>query len=113
LYDERGTIDAPSIVNEVQEPEMKNIVTNLALSHYELSRGWQAMEKEIDEAEPMRVAKDAVVTIQRKSIQRQREENLKLLDKAKMQGLDVKVYQQRAIELNELLKQITSNRTDN
>ena len=113
LYDDRGTIDAPSIVNEVQEPEMKNIITDLVLSHYELSRGWQAMEKEIDEAEPMRVAKDAVVTIQRKSIQRQREENLKLLDKAKMQGLDVKVYQQRAIELNELLKQITSHRTDN
>jgi hypothetical protein len=81
------------------------------LSHYELSRGWQEMEKEIDEADPMRIAKDAIVAIQRKSIQREREENLQLLEKAKMQGLEVKSYQQRAIELNELLNQLTVHRT--
>jgi DNA primase len=111
LYDERGTIDATAIINEVQESEFKNLISDLVLSHYELSRGWQEMEKEIDEAEPMRIAKDAVVTIHRKNIQREREENLQLLEKAKMQGLEVKSYQQRAIELNELLKQLTAHRT--
>jgi DNA primase len=111
LFDERGTIDATAIINEVQESEFKNIISNLVLSHYELSRGWQEMEKEIDEAEPMRIAKDAVVTIHRKNIQREREENLQLLEKAKMQGLEVRSYQQRAIELNELLKQLTAHRT--
>jgi DNA primase len=111
LYDERGTIDATAIINEVQESEFKNLISDLVLSHYELSRGWQEMEKEIDEAEPMRIAKDAVVTIRRKNIQREREENLQLLEKAKMQGLEVKSYQQRAIELNELLKQLTAHRT--
>jgi DNA primase len=111
LYDERGTIDATAIINEVQESEFKNLISDLVLSHYELSRGWQEMEKEIDEAEPMKIAKDAVVTIHRKSIQKEREENLQLLEKAKMQGLEVKSYQQRAIELNELLKQLTAHRT--
>jgi DNA primase len=109
LYDERGTIDATAIINEVQESEFKNLISDLVLSHYELSRGWQEMEKEIDEAEPMRIAKDAVITIHRKNIQREREENLQLLEKAKMQGLEVKSYQQRAIELNELLKQLTAH----
>jgi DNA primase len=111
LYDERGTIDATAIINEVQESESKNLISDLVLSHYELSRGWQEMEKEIDEADPMRIAKDAVVTIHRKNIQREREENLQLLEKAKMQGLEVKSYQQRAIELNELLNQLTAHRT--
>jgi DNA primase len=111
LYDDRGTIDATTIINEVQESEFKNLISDLVLSHYELSRGWQAMEKEIDEAEPMRIAKDAVVTIQRKSIQKEREENLQLLEKAKMQGLEVKSFQQRAIELNELLNQLTAHRS--
>jgi DNA primase len=111
LYDERGTIDATAIINEVQESEFKNFISDLVLSHYELSRGWQEMEKEIDEADPMRIAKDAIVAIQRKSIQREREENLQLLEKAKMQGLEVKSYQQRAIELNELLNQLTVHRT--
>ena len=111
LYDERGTIDATAIVNELQESDLKNLISDLVLSHYELSRGWQEMEREIDEAEPMRIAKDAVVTIQRKIIQKEREENLQLLEKAQMQGLDVKSYQKRAIELNELLKQLTAHRT--
>ncbi len=111
LYDDRGTIDATSIINEVQESEFKNLISDLVLSHYELSHGWQEMEKEIDEAEPMRIAKDAVVAIHRKNIQREREENLQLLEKAKMQGLEVRPFQQRAIELNELLKQLTTHRT--
>jgi DNA primase len=111
LYDDRGTIDATAIINEVQESESKNLISDLVLSHYELSPGWQEMEKEIDEADPMRIAKDAVVTIHRKNIQREREENLQLLEKAKMQGLEVKSYQQRAIELNELLNQLTAHRT--
>ncbi len=107
LYDERGTIDATAIINEVQESEFKNLISDLVLSHYELSPGWQEMEKEIDEAEPMRIAKDAVVAIHRKNLQKEREENLQLLEKAKMQGLEVKSYQQRAIELNDKLKQLT------
>jgi DNA primase len=111
LYDERGIIDATTIVNELHESELKNLVSDLVLSHYELSRGWQEMEKEIDEAEPMRIAKDAVVTIHCKNIQKEREENLQLLEKAQMQGLDVKSYQKRAIELNEMLNQLTAHRT--
>ncbi len=111
LYDERGTIDATAIINEVQESEFKDLISDLVLSHYELSRGWQEMEKEIDEAEPMRIAKDAVVTIHRKSIQKEREENLQLLEKAKIQGLEVKSYQQREMELYNLLKQLDVIRT--
>jgi len=111
LYDECGTIDATAIINEVQESEFKNLISDIVLSHYELSHGWQEMEKEIDEADPMRIAKDAVIAIHSKRIQREREENLQLLEKAKMEGLEVKSYQQRAIELNEILKQLTAHRT--
>jgi DNA primase len=106
LYDERGTIDVTAIINEVQESEFKNLISDLVLSHYELSPGWHEMEKEIDEPDPMRIAKDAVVTIHRKNIQREREENLQLLEKAKMQGFEVKSYQHREIELYEMLKQL-------
>jgi DNA primase len=106
LYDERGIIDAIAIINEVQESDLKNLISDLVMSHYEVSRGWQVMEKEIDVPEPLRIAKDAVLAIHRKNIQKEREENLHMLEKAKIQGLDVKTYQQRAMELNELLKQL-------
>jgi DNA primase len=111
LYDERGPIDAPSIVNIVQEADLKNLITDLVLSRYELSRGWQKMEREIDEPDPMMIARDAVIAIRRKIIQKEKEENLQLQEKAKIQGLDVKPYQQRAIELNEMLKKLIEHRT--
>ena len=111
LYDERGTIDAPSIVNEVQDPALKNLITDLVLSRYELSPKWQEMEKEIDVPDPMMIAKDAVVAVRRKAIQMEREKNKRLQDEAKNQGQDVKPYQHREMELYEMLKQIEVNKT--
>jgi DNA primase len=111
LFDENGIIDASSIVNVIKEPELKNLITDLVLSRYELSRGWQDMEREIDEPDPMMIARDAVIAIRHKIIQKEKEENLQLQEKAKMQGLDVKPYQQRAIELNEMLKKLIEHRT--
>ena len=111
LYDERGTIDATSIVNEVQEPELKNLITDLVLSRYELSPKWQEMEKEIDVPDPMMIAKDAIVAVRRKAIQRERENNKRLQDEAKNRGQDVKPFQHREMELYEMLKQLEINRT--
>jgi DNA primase len=111
LYDEHGTIDAPAIVNEVQDYELKNLITDLALSRYELSPKWQEMEKEIDVPDPMMIAKDAVVAVRRKAIQKERENNKRLQDEAKNQGQDVKPYQHREMELYEMLKQLGLNRT--
>lgn len=111
LYDDRGTIDATSIVSEVQEPELKNLITDLMLSRYELSPQWQEMEKEIDVPDPMMIAKDAVIAVRRKLIQKERENNKRLQDEAKNQGQDVKPYQHREMELYEMLKQLEPNRT--
>jgi DNA primase len=111
LYDDRGTIDATSIVSEVQDPELKNLITDLMLSRYELSPQWQEMEKEIDVPDPMMIAKDAVIAVRRKLIQKERENNKRLQDEAKNQGQDVKPYQHREMELYEMLKQLEPNRT--
>jgi len=111
LYDERGPIDAPSIVNEVQDSALKNLITDLVLSRYELSPKWQEMEKEIDVPDPMMIAKDAVIAVRRKAIQKERENNKRLQDEAKNQGKDVKPYQHREMELYEMLKQLEVSKT--
>jgi transposase-like protein len=108
LYDERGTIDAPSIVSEVQEPALKNLITDLVLSRYELSPQWEEMEKEIDVADPMMIAKDAVVTIRRKVIQKEMEENQHALKEASSRREDATPYLQRQQELLRLKKEIES-----
>jgi DNA primase len=108
LYDERGTIDATSIVNEVQDPELKNLLTDLVLSRYELSPKWLEMEKEIDVPDPMMIAKDAVVTLRRKAIQKEMEENQHALKEASVRRDDATPYLQRQQELLRLKKEIES-----
>jgi DNA primase len=108
LYDERGTIDAPSLVNEVQEPELKNLITDLVLSRYELSPKWQEMEKEIDVPDPMMIAKDAIVTIRRKAIRKEMEENQRALKEASSLHQDATPYLQKQQELLRLKKEIES-----
>ena len=106
LFDERGTIDAPSIVNEVQEPELKNLITDLVLSRYELSPQWQEMEKEIGVPDPMMIARDAVIAIRRKAIQKEMEENQRALKEASSRRSDATPYLQRQQELLRLKKEI-------
>jgi DNA primase len=108
LYDERGIIDATSIVTEVQEPELKNLITDLVLSRYELSPKWQEMEKEIDVPDPMIIAKDAVITVRRKAIQKEMEENQHALKEANLRSADATPYLQRQQELMQLKKEIES-----
>ena len=108
LYDERGTIDATSIVSEVQDQELKNLITDLVMSRYELSPQWQEMEKEIDVPDPMTIAKDAVVAVRRKAIQKEMEENQHALKEASVRRDDATPYLQRQQELLRLKKEIES-----
>jgi len=108
LYDERGTIDAPSIVNEVQDPALKNLITDLVLSRYELSPQWQEMDMEIDVPDPMMIAKDAIVAVRRKAIQKEMEENQHALKEASIRRDDATPYLQRQQELLRMKKEIES-----
>ena len=107
-YDERGTIDATSIVHEVSDPVMRNLISDLTLSRYELSRNW---EHEIDEPDSMVIARDAIWMIQRKAIQRAMEENQRALRDASAQHNDTMPLLHRQQELLQLSKQLEQLRT--
>jgi len=111
VYDERGIIDAPAIISDLTEPDLKDLMSDLVLSRYELSHGWQDMEKEIDEPDPMMIARDAVITIRRKAIQKDMEENQKALKEASMQRMDATPFLLRQQELLQMLKQLDVMRT--
>ncbi len=106
FYDDKGTIEAANIVNEIQELELKNLITDIALSRYELSRKWQEMEKEIDKPDPLQIAKDAIITIRRKAIQKEMELNQRELKNASMMHEDTKPYLMKQQELMLLMKQL-------
>jgi DNA primase len=111
IFDDRGIIDATAVVNEISESELKNIISDLVLSRYELSRGWKAIEREIEEPEPMTIARDAIITMQRKAIQREMEENQRALKEASNRHNDASPYLRKQQELLQMLKSLDSVRS--
>jgi len=106
LYDERGTIDIQTLVNEMADEKMRNLVTELVLNPEELRSDWRKMEKEIPRPDPMTIARDAVLQIQKKSLKRAKEENSRAMKEAEIQHLDTSLIRQRQQELAQLLNQL-------
>jgi|WetSurMetagenome_2_1015567.scaffolds.fasta_scaffold21332_3 DNA primase len=106
LYDEQGTIDIQTLVNEIEDEEMRNLVTELMFSPDELRSDWEKMEKEIYRPEPMIIAQGAVLQIQKKSIKRAKEENSLAMKEAEIQHLDTSIIRQRQYELSQLLNNL-------
>jgi hypothetical protein len=103
VYDERGTIDATSIVHEVTDNAMRNLISDLTLSRYELSRKWQ---HNIAEPDPMVIARGSIRIIQNKAVQSEREKVQQAIKKGQMHQENVRDLQKRDFELTQLLNQL-------
>jgi DNA primase len=102
-FDERGPGQITEIVGEMTDPILKSIVTDVVMSKYELSKGWESKEGEIEVADPWMVARDAIVAMKKRSLQSQLEENQLALKDASIRGMDAKPF---VVRHQELLKQI-------
>lgn len=92
-----------SFVHLVDNVALKELITSISFSRYELSRGWQTPEKEVAEGDPWQIAKDAILLIKRRSVHKELEENQKRMQEASVQGNDSKPY---LMKHQELLRQI-------
>ncbi len=104
-----GSVELTSLVHEIDDPELKGIVTDLALSRYELSKGWKEMDVEIDDADPWEVARGALLALKRQSLYKQIEENRRRLKEISQQGGEVLPFLQRHQELLKQMKELESS----
>ena len=106
--DESGSFDVNRLMAEMQDPEMKGLISDALVSKYELSRGWLDMEKEIDEPNPWKIARDAVVAIQKKNVLKEMEQNERSLKEVMRQRGDTMPYMQRHEELKKIQRELNS-----
>lgn len=106
--EEAGPAPAATVVNEIDDPELKSLISDLALSKYELSKGWAEMAVEIEEPDPWKIARDAIVAIKKQAVQREIEQNQRRLKDAAQRGQDSFPFVQRHQELLNQLKRIDS-----
>ena len=106
LWRELGEINAVAILNEMEDQQLKGMITDISLSRYELSKGW--VDKEIDEPDSRRIASDAITLLRKRAIQKQIEENQRMLKEATRRGSDKMPFVVRHQELMKLMKEMES-----
>lgn len=99
-----GSLDVSSFINEVKEAELKNLVADIVLSQYEISKGWRELAVQIDEPDPAQVARAAVLALKRHAIQKEIELNQRRLKEASQRGEEALPFVKRHQELLQLLK---------
>ena len=101
-----GAFDIATAIDAIEDPHLKDVVTDTVMRRYELSSAWEEMEKEIEAEDPMKVARDAVMTIRRRAIHNAMNENQKALKEAQRLGGDSSAYLQTQKDLLHALKEL-------
>ena len=107
-FDERGPGGVTELVGEIEDPSLKSIVTDIVISKYELSKQWESSDAEIETADPMTIARDAIAALKKRQLQKQIEENQRALKEASIQGADAQPLVQRHQDLMRQLIEVES-----
>ncbi len=106
IQDEHGVSDLTHLLDRLTDPELRNLATDLALGKYHVSSGWQEREIDIEQADPLVVARAAVYRIRRESLMRTIQENLLRLKAAKVGSDEAHHYSSIHVELQRRLKDL-------
>jgi hypothetical protein len=105
-FDERGPVNVTDLLHEIDNPELKSIITDIVLSKYEISKRWQNEEAELEEADGWTIARGAIVALKKQNLQKQVAENQRLLKEASQRGEDTMPIVQRHQDLMKQLMEV-------
>jgi len=110
LQTEQGVGDLPHLLDRLEDPALRGLVTDLALGKYQVSAGWGEREIEIHEADPFVVARGAIYGIKYEAIMRSIRDNLLKLKTAAVGSDEARHYSSIHLELQRRLKDLESSR---
>ena len=95
-------MDVKKFVDGIAEKELKNLIADVTMNRYELSGGWT----DIEEPDPVNIAKSALIALRRQSVQKQIEQNQRLLKEASLKGEDTLPFIQQHQEFLRMMKDL-------
>ena len=84
--------DATSLVNEVEDPELKHFIADVVFSKYEISKGWAEMGSEPEEPNPWEIAERCVIVLRKQELDTRLTENQRRMREAASRGEQVKEF---------------------
>ena len=105
-WQEIGSIDVTSFINDLDDDELKSILTDVTLSKYELSSGWGEFEVKIEDPIVAKIARAAVASVKRAALQKMVEQNQKQLKEAAQRGQETMPFVQKHQDLLRSIKEL-------
>ncbi len=106
-HDEAGEFwDAGMIMDDLQDASLKRIVTELMISRYEISKGWQEMGSEPALPDPRSMASDCIARMQLLSLDERIAETYRLMKDSELRGEDSTEFQQEIMRMQRARKDV-------
>jgi DNA primase len=102
--------DPATLVDQIQDPRLKDFVANVLFSRYEISRGWAAMGSKPDEPDQWKIAEDSILRLKDLELDRMINESFRQLKAAEARGEPLGTYQQEVQRLQREKKELKSMR---
>jgi hypothetical protein len=106
--EEGEEIDPAQIVNTIEDVKQRRLLAEVLFSKYQLSKGWEEVKVHVDQANPEKIAGDAIVALRRRGLERMLEENQRHLKSAAQRGEDAMPYLERHTQIMQELKALES-----
>ena len=106
-HEEGGAFwDAGTIVDHLQDPVLKRIVTELTIARHEISPGWQAMGSDPPAPDPRAMADDCILRLHVQAIDERIAETYRLMKDAQLRGEEITAFQQGIMDLQRQKKEL-------
>jgi DNA primase len=101
-------IDASALIDQIEDERLRSTIADIVFAKYQLSRQWNP--ELIEEANPLIVARDAIVGLKKRQIEREMEDNQQQLKAASSRGENINQYLERHEQLREEKKKLESGK---
>lgn len=91
--------DANSLLNEIEDTELRRFLADISFTKYELSKGWQEMDAVPEEVDPGEIAERCMVLLKKTKIEALLAENQRHMKEASARGENLKGF----VEQHQLL----------
>jgi DNA primase len=97
------SIEAASLIDDATDPAAREFIAEIMMTKYTLSRETRSGGARWEPGEPLRIARDTILAMKKKSLRASKLRNQEMLKEASARGADVLPFQQRNTLLDEEL----------
>jgi hypothetical protein len=101
--------DANSLINEVEDTELKHLIANLLFSRFELSKGWAEIDSLPEVPNPWEIAERCIVILRTQKLDSLIAENQRRMKEAETRGEVLTEFHERNKILNREKSEIQSS----